>query len=273
MIDTLRVCFHAAGVHGVIAAIAGKLTGTSFLVQTHRSGIRHPFFLRLPSSDAWTLEQIFVQQEYRFDVARQPVSILDAGANIGLASILLANRFPRARIIAIEPEAGNFALLERNVAPYPNITPIRAALWHDNSTVDIVDPGLGHWGFMVRSGMRKPVPGDESVTEVPAITVDAIMQKYGLERIDILKMDIEGAEYEVFDDPSRWISKVGALIVELHDRTRPGCSRRFYSRSSGFDHEWQVGENVYLSRSGSCVAPAAVSADTAVSEAHHTVCA
>ncbi|HXK56230.1 MAG TPA: hypothetical protein PLZ16_06255, partial [Gammaproteobacteria bacterium] len=104
MIESLRVCFHAAGAHGVFSAIAGKLTGTSFLVQVRRPGVRHPFFLRLPSSDAWTLEQIFVQHEYRFDVVRHPVSILDAGANIGLASISLANRFPRARIIAIEPE-------------------------------------------------------------------------------------------------------------------------------------------------------------------------
>ncbi len=272
MIESLRVCFHAAGAHGVFSAIAGKLTGTSFLVRTHRPRVRHPFFLRMPSSDPWTLEQIFVRQEYDFDVARHPLSILDAGANIGLASIALANRFPRARIIAIEPEAGNFALLERNVAPYPNITPVRAALWHDNSTVTIVDPGLGHWGFMVRSGVRKRAPGNES-SQVPAMTVDAIMQKYGLERIDILKMDIEGAEYEVFDDPSRWISKVGALIIELHDRIRPGCSRRFYSRTGGFDREWQLGENVCLSRSWSCVVPADESADTAVSEAHHTVCA
>ncbi len=94
MIDTLRVCFHAAGAHGVISAIVGKLTGSSFLVRTRRRDMQHPFFLRLPSSDAWTLEQIFVEKEYRFDVARHPVCILDAGANIGLASILLANRFP-----------------------------------------------------------------------------------------------------------------------------------------------------------------------------------
>lgn len=271
MIDTLRVCFHAAGTRGVVAAIAAKLTGSSFLVRTRLPGLRHPFFLRLPSSDAWVLEEIFVRQEYDFDVARHPVSILDAGANIGLASILLANRFPQAKIIAIEPEAENFALLERNVAPYPNITPIRAALWHDNSTVEIVDPGLGYWGFTVRSGTQKRASRDQSSTRVPAMTVDAIMQKYGLEQIDILKIDIEGAEYEVFDDPSRWISKVGALIVELHDRFRPGCSRRFYSRSSGFEHEWQLGENVYLSRSGSCVIPAAVSADTGLSEAHGTL--
>ena len=273
MIDTLRVCFHAARAHGVMSAIVGKLTGASFLVRTRHPGIQHPFFLRLPSSDAWTLEQIFVQKEYRFDFARHPLAILDAGANIGLASIVLANRFPQAKIIALEPEAGNFALLERNGAPYPNITPVRAALWHDNSTVEIVDPGLGHWGFMVRSQTEKRRPDGGSRSHVPAMTVDAIMQKYGMDQIDILKIDIEGSEYEVFDDPSRWISKVDTLIVELHDRMRAGCSRRIYSRSSGFDHEWQIGENVYLSRSGSCVVPAAVSVGTDISAGQHPVCA
>lgn len=237
MIDTLRIYLRAAGLRGFFSAIAGKLAGSSFLVQTHRADLRHAFFLRIPSSDAWTLDQIFFHKEYGFEVARDPVAILDAGANIGLASILLANRFPQAKIIALEPEAGNFALLERNVAPYPNITPVRAALWHDNSSVEIVDPGLGYWGFMVRSGTEKRRPTEESDTQVPAMTVDAIMQKYAIDRIDILKIDIEGAEYEVFDDPSLWISKVDTLIVELHDRMKPGCSRRFYSRSSGFDHE------------------------------------
>jgi len=83
---------------------------------------------------------------------------------------------------------------------------------------------------------------------VPAITVGTLMRNFGLDEIDILKLDIEGAEREVFGDTSAWIGEVDALIVALHERMKPGCNRSFYSGSSGFDREWKAGENVYLSR-------------------------
>ncbi len=83
---------------------------------------------------------------------------------------------------------------------------------------------------------------------VRATTVDRIINDFELDKIDILKIDIEGAEREVFDDTSSWIGKVDALIVELHERIKSGCNRSFYNGSNGFDHEWTQGENVYLAR-------------------------
>jgi hypothetical protein len=80
------------------------------------------------------------------------------------------------------------------------------------------------------------------------MTVDKIMQDYNLEKVDILKIDIEGAEKEVFTDTSSWIEKVNSIIIELHERMKAGCNRSFYCGSNGFDNEWKQGENVYLSR-------------------------
>jgi len=82
---------------------------------------------------------------------------------------------------------------------------------------------------------------------VAAMTVDRIMRDYALEKIDILKVDIEGAEREVFSCTSAWLDKVDAIIIELHDRMKAGCSRSFYHGTSGFDNEWRRGENVYVS--------------------------
>ena len=79
------------------------------------------------------------------------------------------------------------------------------------------------------------------------------MKEQGIDHIDLLKIDIEGAEREIFRDPSSWIGKVDALIVELHERMKPGCNRSFYGGATGLDHEWSQGENVYLTRSGSCL--------------------
>ena len=83
---------------------------------------------------------------------------------------------------------------------------------------------------------------------VMGMTIDKIMKDYSLAKIDILKVDIEGAEKEVFSETSSWIEKVDSIIIELHERMKVGCNRSFYCGSNGFENEWIQGENVYLSR-------------------------
>jgi FkbM family methyltransferase len=237
------------GIGGLLCAITSKVTRSAVLFKVNRNDCRHPFLLRICSSDVPTYGQVFVAQEYNVSAAIQPEVIIDAGANIGLASIYFANKFPAAKIIALEPEASNFALLTRNVAPYPQIVPVQAALWHRNEEIDLVDPGLGKWGFMTeKKGSAENLFGS-TCHAVTAMTVDKIMRDHGLTKIDILKIDIEGAEREVFSDTSSWIDKVNAVIIELHERMKAGCNRSFYCGSNGFDAEWQQGENVFLSRS------------------------
>jgi Methyltransferase FkbM domain len=85
------------------------------------------------------------------------------------------------------------------------------------------------------------------------VTIDMILQCYGIDRISLLKLDIEGAEPEVFRNSSAWIDKVDSLIVELHERMKPGCNRSYYTGTGGFDAEWSQGEFVYLTRTGECL--------------------
>jgi FkbM family methyltransferase len=203
--------------------------------------------LRIPSSDVSTYTQIFVHRDYEVSVGGNPQVIVDAGANIGLAAIWFANRHPQARIFAIEPEAGNFELLVKNAAPYANITCIQAALWERNEPIRIVDPGLGEWGFQTE-GNATENPLRETVGAVTGLTVDELMRQYGMDSIDILKVDIEGAEREVFRDTSAWIGRVRSLIVELHEHLKPGCNRNYFCGTPGFDTEWYQGENIFLSR-------------------------
>lgn len=253
MIQNILMYLRIVGLVGLLRAIYAKLMKSTAFFEMRVQGFRHPFLLRLPSSDVSCYEQVFIDKEYDFSVERQPEVIVDAGANIGLASIYFANRYPEARIIAIEPEKDNFELLRKNVTPYPNITPVQAALWNRNEEINMLDPGLGEWGFMAEereSGNEPPVNARHSVS---AMTVDGIMKDHRLEKIDILKVDIEGAEKEVFSDTSSWIDMVDSLIVELHERMKAGCNRSFYCGTEGFEHEWTQGENVYLTR-GKCIA-------------------
>ena len=233
-------------------AIKAKFTHNEELITVNWPGIRYPFYLRCRTSDLPTFDQVFIRQDYVFDVEKTPAVIVDAGANIGLASIYFASKFPDSHIIAIEPEASNFDMLKKNVAPYSNITPVNAALWNRNEEINLVDPGLGKWGFMTQGENYKEEGLGRVTHRVQGMTIDKIMDDNHLEKIDILKLDIEGAEREVFIDSSSWINKVNALIIELHERMKSGCNRTFYKNSEGFDNEWQYGENIYLSR-GNCL--------------------
>lgn len=212
--------------------------------------LKHHFVLRNHSSDVHIYKKVFMDNEYDFNVTKPPEVLIDAGANIGLASIYFANKYPNAKIIAIEPEESNFQLLQKNVEPYKNVVPLQAALWNENGKINLVDPGFGHWGFMTESNDGDKNSQGSQCHDVASLTIDKIMDDYGFDKINILKMDIEGAEKEVFSDSSKWISKVDALIVELHERMKKGCLRSFYNGSNGFDSEWQHGENIYLSKGG-----------------------
>ena len=71
-------------------------------------GLRCPIFLRAGTSDVLVFIQIFVERELEFDMNEVPSSIVDAGANIGLASLYFAHRFPAAKIVALEVDQANF---------------------------------------------------------------------------------------------------------------------------------------------------------------------
>ena len=252
MLDRLVHYARLLGPRGVYAGVAGKL-GRSPRVLSHRHGnLAHPLLLRVPSTDVDAYRQIFVEEQYRFDVSRPPRVIVDAGANIGLASVYFASRFPSARIFAIECEKSNFELLSANVRPYPTVTAIHAALWNEDGEIDIVDPGLGQWGFMTAA----KGPG-ASVSSVRSATLDSIRREHGIGQIDILKIDIEGAELEVFNACSGWIDHVDTIVAELHDRLKAGCERSFAEATAAFGARWRQGENVYASRQESCVLSAA----------------
>ena len=172
--------------------------------------------------------------------------IFDCGAHVGFTSIWFATRYPHARIIAVEPEGSNYDLLVQNVTPFSNVTAVQAALWSHSGVVAIDDPGSGTWGFQPTRLERVAHP----VATVESLTVNDVMDRFGFEHVDLLKIDIEGAENEVFSDTgaTKWIDSVGVIEVELHDRFRPGCSRAFFSRVGDFGVEITRGMNTFVAR-------------------------
>ena len=189
-------------------------------------GIKHPVFIRAKTSDDYTFQQIFINEEYGFSYNGNAQIILDAGANIGLAAVYFANRFPAAKIICLEPESSNFELLKMNTNAYANIVGLQKGLWNRPAHLIVEVDGRDNWGFTV----KETTSG--SADSIEATSVPALMQQYQLQQIDIAKIDIEGSEYEVLSDDAsvEWMKKCTTLVIELHDRMKPGTSEMLFKR-------------------------------------------
>ena len=137
------------------------------------------------------------------------------------------------------PQKDNFKQLEKNLANYSNIKKINAAVWFKPMKMLIKqedDPGAS---FEV-------IESDKQDSELQGVTINDILEENNIEIIDILKIDIEGAEYDLFkNDPHPWLEKTRCLIIELHDLVKKGTSKVFFSAMSHYNWNTIIrGENI-----------------------------
>jgi FkbM family methyltransferase len=181
------------------------------------------------------------EKEYNHIRASDPKVIVDAGANIGTSAVFFAEKYPHAKIIAIEPEESNFSLLLENVKNYQNIFAVKAAVWGYQDKKTIKNRFTGHWGYTISETSNKTASTGQ---EIDCITMESLMENYDIDSIDILKMDIEGGEKNVLENSNAWIDSVRIMTVELHDRICMGCERAFYLSTKDFAHFEKHGEKV-----------------------------
>ncbi|MCK6617534.1 MAG: FkbM family methyltransferase [Cyclobacteriaceae bacterium] len=199
-----------------------------------------PIHYRPGTADLTTFREIFLREEYNLDLPTsiKPKTIIDAGANIGFTSLYFSRLYPDAIIYSLEPEQGNFELLKKNVEGYSNIMAVQAALWNQNGTIEIADRGHGLRGFMVEEASGKN-------QTMQAITLPSLILQHHITSIDILKIDIEGSEKEVFSGDTSWLRITKCLVIELHDRMKPGCSEAVFAALSPYHFSKTVkGENL-----------------------------
>lgn len=233
------------GLSGVWHWFRSAMVRRPFLVSIAlKNGDGLQVWLRAGTSDVEVYKKVFVDAEYQLPFEKSPRTIIDLGANIGLASVFYALAFPSADILAVEPSQDNFELLLRNIANFKNVKAVQAAAWSEDGSVNLVDPGFGPWGMQVKAASPT-----QQEAKVLAFTVPSLMHRHGMEHLDLLKVDIEGAEKEVFESSSAWIGQVGAVVAELHDRYKAGCSRAFFTAMQTLPNECWVGENVFVWRS------------------------
>lgn len=175
-------------------------------------GILYPVYGRTGSSDPWVLSTIFVEREYSpIDGDREVKLVLDCGANVGYSSIFFLNRFPQCRVIAVEPDPENIKVLRMNLEPYGGrVEIVPAAVWSARATLRIV-PQDAAWATQVRAVQ----PGEKG--DLVAVDIPTLLERSSAGEVDILKMDIEGSEAEVFSgEVAKWLPRVRNLAIELH---------------------------------------------------------
>jgi FkbM family methyltransferase len=166
---------------------------------------------RLEYVDSWSLvwsyREIYDRQIYRFRAACDDPLIIDGGANIGLSVIFFKQLYPKARILAFEPDKMIFDVLARNCRNfgYDDVRLIRKALWTSDEPLQFISEG-GDAGRVPRSR------DSQSSISVPACRLRDHLNG----PVDFLKLDVEGSEFELLCDCADLLSRVRNLFVEYH---------------------------------------------------------
>jgi FkbM family methyltransferase len=220
------------------------------------TGPRHFYYRPESNSDKGVIQQIFINQEYdcgyfkpainlmNYQAAqlknnKQPL-ILDLGANIGATALYFSVEYPDSKIVAVEPEKHNVELLKLNCKNL-NAVVLEGAIASRPGKLFLQDPGMGDWGFRV---------GASGEYQVDLFTVDAILELVGRDNMAplICKIDIEGAEKDLFSGNFGWMDLFPMIVIELHDWMLPGQgnSRNFLKALAAYDFDFMFrGENVF----------------------------
>jgi FkbM family methyltransferase len=198
--------------------------------------------LRPNTSDLETFEQTFLAANYNvrrlpryqdilaeYKSLREPL-ILDLGANIGLTSLYFQISWPKARIIAVEPDIGNVRLLRRNAT---RAVILHAAIASEMCRAAISNPEAPAWAYRTKQADDGTIEG---ITVAEILAANATCQPF------ICKIDIEGAETDLFSKNTQWVSLFPIIIIEPHDWLfcRQATARNFLRAISGLDRDFFI---------------------------------
>ena len=178
------------------------------------SGAR--FMIRPKTRDLPIIYDIYVRKPYHplIGAIKDGSTIIDIGANIGVFSVMAGRRAKNVRVFGYEPFAQNFELLTRNIA-----------LNNLGATVTPVRCGVGGSGGMRKLSLSPDNTGGHSIAsaakgktvEIELVTLKDVFDRHSVERCDFLKVDCEGAEYEIlYAAPADILARVRTISMEYH---------------------------------------------------------
>ena len=176
----------------------------------------NPVAIRTGMSDMQVFHDIFIWGEYSFlKPVAEHTTVLDIGANVGYSSTYFAGIYPQCEVVAVELMHSNFEQLNRNTAFLgKRITTLEAAVWSHNDGVSIADDTFRDGDAWSHHASE----AKDGKSLVPSITMFELMQKNAMPRVNICKIDIEGAEFELFATGNRrWVDNCDVILLEIHE--------------------------------------------------------
>jgi FkbM family methyltransferase len=203
--------FRLGGAGGLAVFLSQYLQGVN-PIKVRVKEMEDRLLARRHNSDLDVLWEVFGEHECDVSLPYlSPRFIIDGGAYAGYTTAYFAKRYPEARIAAIEPDPDNFSLLRRNCARYDNVTLVNGGIWPCAGTLVLANTTSQSWSVRLREAQ-----GQETGS-VKSVTISGLMKQFGFDRVDILKLDIEGAEEGIFSQGNdEWLGKVNAIIIETH---------------------------------------------------------
>ncbi len=182
---------------------------------------RRADFRILRKSDYSVLREVFVRLEYDVDVHPEPRTIVDLGSNTGLSSLFFHLKYPNADIHAVEADPITYQALVANVGDNPRITPHNLAVTSEDGPVRFYRTP----DATISSSIFARSKASDTV-EVDGVSLDSFLDRIGVEGVDLIKCDIEGAEYLVFEH-FRGTHRLRRLIGEVHPDLANRSSQEF----------------------------------------------
>ncbi|MDB6128911.1 MAG: FkbM family methyltransferase [Verrucomicrobiales bacterium] len=229
-----------------------KVENSLIKVSLTPEGFKSPilFLLRQHSTDGVIFSEILLHRggDYRIliEIAQRfhihISTIVDAGANIGAATVYFGEAFRGAAILSIEPEEANFSILQQNIAlnGNKNTEAIKRAFWINNETLNI---GTGIRGTRERE-LSFSIVQEETSNKVQGFTFKDCLAHFNSQHIDLLKIDIEGAEKSLVQDEAGFaflLDHIKMLAIELHHEAINPLDFIAIIEKAGFSH-FQHGE-------------------------------
>ena len=180
-------------------------------------------WVRPGTCDVILYSAILVHEQYGRAPLKNPRTIIDCGANIGFATAYFLWKNPEAHVIALEPDPINYNLCKKNVQQFgKRITLVNGAVWGSAGPMRVKGDNLGTWASTVVPARD----GTISSETIEGFDMPTLFDRYDIRTVDILKMDIEGAEFEIFTAENLdWISRVRCFQIELEDDK---CKQAFF---------------------------------------------
>lgn len=208
---------------------------TASSIELRLKNVTYPMQMRTNSSDREVLEYIFVRNEYEPIALRKPKIIIDLGAYVGYSSAYFLSKYASATVVALEPDPSNYTICCRNLESFGSrARVVHGAVWPECTKLALCRGAHGdgrEWAAQVRATSETL----RSSAEIDGYDIPSLISPFGGTEIDLLKIDIERSELELFSrNTESWLPQVRNVCIELHGRD---CEKAFFQALSTYSYD------------------------------------